>query len=149
MRRREFISLLGGAAAAWPLTAWAQQSERVRLVGALMGSADNAEMRSRITAFLHAFQELGWIEGRNVHIDLRWGDSPERIAAQARELVQHQPDVIFVGPTYALIPLQKETRTIPIEQPARFALVINLATARALDLSLPPTLLARADEVIE
>ena len=114
MRRREFISLLGGAAAAWPLTAWAQQSERVRLVGALMGSADNAEMRSRITAFLHAFQELGWIEGRNVHIDLRWGDSPERIAAQARELVQLQPDVIFVGPTNALIPLQKETRTIPI-----------------------------------
>jgi putative tryptophan/tyrosine transport system substrate-binding protein len=112
--RREFITLLGGAAAAWPLAARAQQSERVRLVGVLMGSADNVEMRSRIEAFVHAFQELGWIEGRNVRIDLRWGDSPERTAAQARELVQLQPDVIFVGPTNALIPLQKETRTIPI-----------------------------------
>jgi putative tryptophan/tyrosine transport system substrate-binding protein len=114
MKRRDFITLLGGAAAAWPVAAWAQQSERVRLVGALMGSTDNAEMRSRMAAFLHAFQELGWIEGRNVHIDLRWGDSPERIATHARELVQLQPDVIFVGPTNALIPLQKETRTIPI-----------------------------------
>jgi len=84
MRRREFISLLGGAAAAWPLTAWAQQSERVRLVGALMGSADNAEMRSRITAFLHAFQELGWIEGRNVHIDLRWG-TRQNVSPHKRE----------------------------------------------------------------
>ncbi len=113
MRRREFITLLGGATA-WPLAARAQQSERVRLVGILMGSADNVEMRSRIGAFVNAFQELGWIEGRNVRIDLRWGGSPERIAAQARGLVQLQPDVIFVGPTNALIPLQKETRTIPI-----------------------------------
>jgi ABC-type uncharacterized transport system substrate-binding protein len=113
MRRRDFVTLLGGAAAC-PIAARAQQSERVRLVGILMGSADNVEMRSRIEAFVHAFQELGWIEGRNVRIDLRWGDSPERTAAQARELVQLQPDVIFVGPTNALIPLQKETRTIPI-----------------------------------
>src|SRR5262245_26835105 len=114
MKRRDFITLLGGAAAVWPGATRAQQSERVRLVGVLMGSADNVEMRSRIEAFVHAFQELGWIEGRNVRIDLRWGDSPERTAALARELVQLQPDVIFVGPTNALIPLQKETRTIPI-----------------------------------
>jgi putative tryptophan/tyrosine transport system substrate-binding protein len=114
LRRRDFITLLGGAAVGWPLAARAQQSERVRLVGILMGSADNVEMRSRIDAFVHTFQELGWIEGRNVRIDLRWGGSPDRIAAQARELVQLQPDVIFVGPTNALIPLQKETRNIPI-----------------------------------
>jgi ABC-type uncharacterized transport system substrate-binding protein len=114
LRRRDFITLLGGAAVGWPLAAPAQQSERVRLVGILMGSADNVEMRSRIDAFVHTFQELGWIEGRNVRIDLRWGGSPDRIAAQARELVQLQPDVIFVGPTNALIPLQKETRNIPI-----------------------------------
>ena len=67
----------------WPLVARAQQSYRVRLVGILMGSADNAEIRSRIDAFVHTFQELGWIEGRNVRIDLRWGGSPDRIAAQA------------------------------------------------------------------
>ena len=80
-----------------------------------MGSTDNAEARSRITAFLQALQELGWIEGRTVQIDLRWGGrSPESIAAQARELTQLKPDVIFAGPTNALIPLQKETRTIPI-----------------------------------
>jgi putative tryptophan/tyrosine transport system substrate-binding protein len=115
IRRREFVALLGGAAVtAWPLAARAQQSERVRLGGILMGSADNVEIRSRIDAFVHAFHGLGWIEGRNVRIDLRWGGSPERIAAQARELVQLQPDVVFVGPTNALIPLQKETRTIPI-----------------------------------
>ena len=114
MKRREFITLLGGAAA-WPIAARAQQPERVRLVGILMGTTDNAEARSRITAFLQALQELGWIEGRTVQIDLRWGGrSSESIAAQARELTQLKPDVIFAGPTNALIPLQKETRTIPI-----------------------------------
>ena len=114
MKRREFITLLGGAAAAWPVVARGQQSERIRLVGVLMGSADNAEIRSRMAVFLRAFRELGWIEGRNVRIDLRWAETPESIATQARELVQLQPDVIFAGPTNALIPLQKETRTIPI-----------------------------------
>ena len=81
-----------------------------------MGTTDNAEARSRITAFLQALQELGWTEGgRRMPIDLRWGGrSPESVAAQARELTQLKPDVIFAGPTNALIPLQKETRTIPI-----------------------------------
>ena len=80
-----------------------------------MGTTDNAEARSRITAFLQALQELGWTEGRTVQINLRWGgNSPESITAQARELTQLKPDVIFAGPTNALIPLQKETRTIPI-----------------------------------
>ena len=76
-----------------------------------MGSDDNAEARSRITAFLQALQELGWSEGGGgtVLIDLRWGGrSPEGIAAQARELVQLKPDVIFAGPTNALVPLQHD-----------------------------------------
>ena len=115
IRRREFITLLGGAAVAWPMTARGQQPERMPLVGVLMGTTDNAQARSRITAFLQALQELGWTEGRTVKIDLRWGGrSSESIAAQARELTQLKPDVIFAGPTNALIPLQKETRTIPI-----------------------------------
>jgi putative ABC transport system substrate-binding protein len=115
MNRREFITLLGGAAVGWPITARAQQPERMRFVGILMGTTDNAEARSRITAFLQALQELGWIEGRTVQVDLRWGGhSPESIATQARELTQLKPAVIFAGPTNALIPLQQETRTIPI-----------------------------------
>jgi putative ABC transport system substrate-binding protein len=116
MRRREFITGLVGAALAWPLAASAQQ-RAMPVIGVLMGSDDNAEARSRITAFLQALQELGWSEGGGgtVLIDLRWGGrSPEGIAAQARELVQLKPDVIFAGPTNALVPLQKETRTIPI-----------------------------------
>src|SRR4051812_4420677 len=114
MKRREFIAGLAGAAS-WPVSARAQQPERMRFVGVLMGTTDNAEARSRITAFLQAFQELGWTKGRTVQIDLRWGgSSPESIAAHARELIQLKPDVIFAGPTNALIPLQKETRTIPI-----------------------------------
>jgi putative ABC transport system substrate-binding protein len=114
MKRREFIVGIAGAVT-WPIAARAQQPERVRLVGILMGTTDNAEARSRITAFLQALQELGWIEGRTVQVDLRWGGhSPESIATQARELTQLKPAVIFAGPTNALIPLQQETRTIPI-----------------------------------
>ena len=114
MRRREFIAGLVGTAA-WPSGVLAQQPERMPLVGVLMGTTDNAEVRSRVTAFLQAFQELGWTEGRTVQIDLRWGGrSSESIATQARELTQLKPDVIFAGPTNALIPLQKETRIIPI-----------------------------------
>jgi ABC-type uncharacterized transport system substrate-binding protein len=112
--RRQFIKLLGGATAAWPLAASAQQGERMRHVAVLMGSADNTAARSRFTAFLEAFQQLGWVDGGNVRIDLRWGDNPHRTEAHARELVQLKPDVILAGPTNALIPLQRETRTIPI-----------------------------------
>ena len=114
MRRREFITLIGGAAASSPLAARAQLPERMRHVAVLTGSADNAAARLLVTTFLEAFQQLGWIEGGNVRIDLRWGDNPHRIEAHARELVQLKPDVILAGPTNALIPLQRETRTIPI-----------------------------------
>jgi putative ABC transport system substrate-binding protein len=84
----------------------------MRLVGILVGSVDNPEMRLRVTAFLQEFQKLGWTDGQNVRIELRWGGS--KPAAQARELVQLKPDVIVAGPTNAFLPVQKETRTIPI-----------------------------------
>ena len=106
---------MAGSAAAWPLAARAQPAERMRHVGVLIGSSDNAAAQSRVAAFLEAFKQLGWIKGSNVRIDLRWGDNnPNRILTHARELVQLKPDVIFAGPTNALRPLQKETRTIPI-----------------------------------
>jgi putative ABC transport system substrate-binding protein len=116
MRRREFITLLGGAAAAWPLAARAQQSERVRPIGVLMDlAADDPLSRARINAFLQALEQLGWTIGRNVRIDYRWtaGDA-ERIRAYAAELVALSPDVIMtVGASHAG-PLQRATRTVPI-----------------------------------
>jgi putative ABC transport system substrate-binding protein len=115
MRRREFMALIGGAAAAWPLAARAQQSERMRRVGVLFGGPNDAIFRARLTAFEQALQQMGWIEGRNVEFNVRWGgNDAERIVAESRELVRGRPDVILVGPTNALIPLRKETDKIPI-----------------------------------
>src|SRR5262245_36800916 len=94
MRRREFITLLGGAAA-WPFAARAQQGERRRRIGVLMGVADDAEGQVRVKALQQGLQELGWIEGRNVRIDYRWtGGDATRIRAYAAELVKMSPDVI-------------------------------------------------------
>lgn len=116
MRRREFIGVLGGAAA-WPLTAGAQ-TERMRQVDILMGSADNPEARLRLNAFLETFRELGWIEGQNVRLEIRWGENNRRkIETHAEEMVLLKPDVIFVifvNPTYALLPVRKKTQDIPI-----------------------------------
>jgi putative ABC transport system substrate-binding protein len=112
MKRREFISLLGGASA-WPLAARAQQNERLRHIGILIGGSDNAEARLRVDAFLTALKQLDWTDGQNVRIDLRWGGS-NRNAELARELVQLKPDVIVAAPTNAFVPVQKETHTIPI-----------------------------------
>src|SRR5262245_54943000 len=113
MRRREFMSLLGGAAV-WPLAAHAQQPERMRRVGALIGSDDNQEARALFAEFQQGLEQLGWSCGRNVQIDIRWGSDPERIIAYTKELVRLSPDVIFAGPTNVLAPLQRETRSIPI-----------------------------------
>jgi len=91
MKRRAFISLLGGAAAVWPLAGWAQPSDRIRRIGFLMYLAsDDADAQSRNAAFLQGLQELGWAVGRNVRIDYRWGASnfdPERMRKGAVELV--------------------------------------------------------------
>jgi len=114
LHRREFITLLGGATA-WPLGARAQQGERMRRIGVLFGGPNDAVFRARRTAFEQALQQMGWIEGRNVEFNVRWGgNDAERIVAESRELVRARPDVILVGPTNALIPLRKETNQIPI-----------------------------------
>jgi putative ABC transport system substrate-binding protein len=115
-RRRDFISLLGGAAAAWPLAARGQQADRVRRIGVLMGGDENDPARKlRLSAFMQALAGLGWTEGRNVRMDLRWYDDDiNRSRALARELVGLQPDIILTYTTPATVALQRETRTIPI-----------------------------------
>jgi putative tryptophan/tyrosine transport system substrate-binding protein len=116
MRRREFITLLGGAAAAWPLAARAQQSERMRRVGVLsVLTADDPEAQHRVAVIEKELQERGWINGRNVAIDYRWGAAnAERIQAYAAELVGLRPDVILAAATTALAALHREARTAPI-----------------------------------
>jgi putative ABC transport system substrate-binding protein len=116
MRRREFISLLGGAAAAWPLAARAQQTGPVRRIGVLMSlAADDPEMKARLAAFLQGLQELGWTDGRNVRIDTRStaGDA-ERIRRYAAELVALAPDVILAAGGQVVGGLLQATRTVPI-----------------------------------
>jgi putative tryptophan/tyrosine transport system substrate-binding protein len=117
VKRRAFITLLGGAAAAgWPLAVCAQQSERVRRVGVLMpNAADDPEYQARMTAFLQELAQLGWIDGRNVRIDTRWGVADaDRIRKYAAELVALAPDVIWAHSSGALPPLLQATRTVPI-----------------------------------
>jgi putative ABC transport system substrate-binding protein len=116
MRRREFITLLGGAGAAWPLAADAQQSEKVRRIGALMYlAADDPDSPALVAAFARGLQELGWIEGRNIQIDYRWGGGDlDRVRRYAAELVALAPDVILVTSGSALAALQNATRTVPI-----------------------------------
>jgi putative ABC transport system substrate-binding protein len=116
MKRREFISLLGGAATAWPLAAHGQQGERIRRIGVLMSTAaDDPEGQARIAAFQQGLQQFGWTIGRNVRIDSRWpvGD-PERFHSYAAELVALSPDVIVATGSAAAEPLLRVTRTIPI-----------------------------------
>jgi putative tryptophan/tyrosine transport system substrate-binding protein len=115
IRRRDFIAGLGGAAA-WPLVARAQQGERMRRVGALIGNAENdPEGKRRYSAFTQALAGMGWTDGRNVRMDLRWaGDDINRIRALAQELVGLQPDIILTNTTPATVAVQRETRTIPI-----------------------------------
>jgi putative tryptophan/tyrosine transport system substrate-binding protein len=116
VKRREFIGLLGGAAAAWPLAARAQQRERMRRIGVLMTlAADDPESAIRIAAFAQGLQELGWSIGRNVQIDYRWGaGDADRIRRYVAELIALAPDVIFATASGTLAPLQQATRAIPI-----------------------------------
>ena len=116
MRRRDFIKVIVGSAATWPLAARAQQGEHMRRIGVLMnGAADDPEGQARIAAFHQGLQELGWTLGRNARIDARWGavdaDSSRRYAA---ELVGLAPDVILASASAAVAALQQTTRTIPI-----------------------------------
>ena len=114
IKRRDFIVLLGGAAAAWPLAARAQQLDRVRRVGVLMGHAESdPQAQSEITAFRQGLQKLGWT-GRNVRIAYRYGDGEvSRMRTFAKELIALQPDAVLAVTTPVLKVLEGETRTIP------------------------------------
>ena len=113
MRRREFITLLGSAAA-WPLAARAE-GERIRRIGVLMNlAADDAEGQARLTGFLRGLQESGWADGRNAHIDTRWGTDAGSTRKYAAELVALAPDVILATASTATSALQQMTRTVPI-----------------------------------
>jgi putative ABC transport system substrate-binding protein len=117
VKRREFITLLGGAGAMWPLAARAQQPERMRRIAVLQGGSDRDDPRSQpsMAAFLQALQQLGWADGRNVRIDYRWpaGDA-DKARKYAAELVALAPDVILTVSSTSLAPLLQATRTVPI-----------------------------------
>jgi ABC-type uncharacterized transport system substrate-binding protein len=133
VKRREFISLLGGAAVAGPLTARAQQPERIRLIGVLIATAaDDPEGQARIAAFRQGLQELGWTEGRNVRIDTRTAADADQFRTHAAELVALAPDVILAATTPGVTAVQHATRTVPVVfvtvfDPVSAGFVSNLA----------------------
>jgi ABC-type uncharacterized transport system substrate-binding protein len=115
MNRREFITLLGGAAAAWPLATRAQQSERMRRIGIFMSRGEDLRNQLRIEAFAQRLLQLGWIERQNVQFDYRWGVAePDRTRRSAEELVALAPDVILTSGSPTLGALLQATRTVPI-----------------------------------
>jgi putative ABC transport system substrate-binding protein len=116
MRRRDFITVLGGSVAAWPLTVGAQQENRMRRVGVLLGTAeDDPQAHVQMAAITKALQELGWTDGRNIRIDYRFAAADgDRMLAFAKELVGQQPDLIVGSTTQVVAALQRETKTIPI-----------------------------------
>jgi putative ABC transport system substrate-binding protein len=115
VRNRRNFMLLGGAAAAWPLAARAQQGQRTRRIGVLMAVADDPEGQARIAAFLQGLQQLGWAEGRNLQIDTRWGaGDADRFRKYAAELVALAPDVILAAGGAVVPPLLQATRSVPI-----------------------------------
>jgi putative ABC transport system substrate-binding protein len=130
MKRRAFITLLGGAAA-WPLAARAQQAERMRRIGVLATvTADNPEWQARLAAFQHGLQQLGWTDGSNVKIDIRWAaGNADNIRKYAAEFAALMPDVILAAGGAAVGPLLQATRTVPIV----FAQVIDPVGAAFVD----------------
>jgi putative tryptophan/tyrosine transport system substrate-binding protein len=115
VKRRDFISLVGGAAAAWPLAARAQQPDGMRRIGVLVGLAeDDPETKARLAAFRQGLEKRGWSEGRNVRIDARFAAASAQVQVLAKELVALQPDVIFAHSTPLVAALQRESRTMPI-----------------------------------
>ena len=115
MRRRDFITLLGGAAAAWPLRAHAQQAERMRQIFVLMGTANDAEAQARAEALHQGLQVLGWTIGRNVQINYRFGSGDvERMRVYAKEAVASGPDLVLAQTNPALEAVRNATRNLPI-----------------------------------
>ena len=116
MRRRDFIKVLAGSAVTWPLAARAQQTDQVRRVGVLMNVApEHPEGQPFVSAFRQALQGLGWTEGRNIRIDIRWGENDvERDRKYAAELVALTPDVVLAAGTLSVTALQRVSRTLPI-----------------------------------
>jgi len=116
MRRREFITLLGGAAASWPPNVWAQQPEQMRRIGVLMNrAADDSDARARLAAFLQGLQQLGWIDGRNVRIDTRWGEDKIDLEQKyAAELLALAPDIVLASGAPSVTALQHISGKLPI-----------------------------------
>jgi len=134
VKRREFITLLVGAAAAWPLAVSAQQADGSRRIGLLLNIAESdPEAQSMMGAFHQGLRELGWVDGRNLRIDRRWGaGNPGRVEVLAKELVGLQPEVIVGYTTPAVLALRRETSTIPIvfvqvSDPIGTGFITNLA----------------------
>ena len=115
MRRRDFIEVVAGSAIIWPFTAWAQQTDQIRRIGMLMNVADDREGQTRVAVFKQALQQLGWVDGRNVRIDIRWGaNDVERDRRYATELAALTPDVLVASGTLSVTALQHVTRTLSI-----------------------------------
>ena len=133
MKRREVLTLLGGAAAAWPLASRAQQAGRVRRVGALIGLADDAEGRTRSTALEEGLRQFGWVAGQNLQVEYRWsGGNRDQARSYAAELVRMAPDVILADSTPVVTALRQETSVIPlvfvqVSDPLGSGLVASLA----------------------
>jgi putative ABC transport system substrate-binding protein len=143
--RRDFITLLGGTAAAWPFAARAQPADRMRRIGVLQSQPEgDANFRSWRMVFASRLRELGWIDGDNLRIDYRYTTGEAASSAPvAKELVDLHPDALFAITALSAVAFR------PVVQPTKFDFVINLKTAKALRLNVPSTLLATADEVIE
>jgi putative ABC transport system substrate-binding protein len=115
VRRREFITLVGGAAAGWPLAARAQQPDRTRRIGVLMGAAVQTDQQAGLAVFKETLHQLGWIDGRNVRVEVRWaGGDPVEARKDAEELVALPADVIMAAGQLPLQALLQATRSVPI-----------------------------------